>query len=220
MNTKDRTYNPSKGAVTFLDVLGWKGIYQKNKNAVNALTKLIEEIKKHADKYTADATNENNRLRGIKTQVLSISDTIAIFTHGDPEDTILIHAKICSEIIPKSLERKIPIRGAISYGEYSIHDNIMIGPAVDEAASWHESTDWIGVSLTPTAQIYCGDSYKLPIMYYKNIPYKRPMKNLNTCVQWKFDDIELLRNIIIDMGAQTQDIASKYLNTLEFIKTN
>ena len=36
--------------------------------------------------------------------------------------------------------------------DFAILGNIFVGKAVDEAASWHEQADWIGVHLTPSAE--------------------------------------------------------------------
>lgn len=75
--------------------------------------------------------------------------------------------------MPYALEQELPLRGAISYGQYSIKDNIMLGYVVDEAASWHESTDWIGVILTPSAQMITRDKELKSITTYDKIPFKK-----------------------------------------------
>lgn len=54
-------------------------------------------------------------------------------------------------IIRESLLQGIPVRGATCYGPLSTNGNIMVGPAIDEVASWYESADWIGVFQTPSA---------------------------------------------------------------------
>lgn len=207
----------AKGAVTFLDVLGWKGIWQKRKDAINTLLTLIKEIESMANDISANKT-EN---RGVTTRVLSISDTIAIFTDGNPEITIPIHIEICSKAIPLSIEKQIPLRGAIAYGNFSIEKNIMVGAAVDEAASWHEATDWIGVILTPSAKFSIDNIDDIEhLIEYKSIPFKKKVNNLNYCVGWKFDQKNQLYNIFNDMGPHVPEIAPKYLNTLEFINNN
>ena len=38
-----------KGAITLLDVLGWKGIWQRKSDSVGALTKLIDNAEKKAN---------------------------------------------------------------------------------------------------------------------------------------------------------------------------
>ncbi|MFJ1122370.1 MULTISPECIES: hypothetical protein [Bacillus] len=214
----------NQGAVTFLDVLGWKGIWEKHNDAIDRLYGLVNYIRDLADEITAQVSNSHAEARGIETTVLSISDTIAIFTPGPPLHSLQIHAAICSDAIPKSIERMIPIRGATSYGEFAIKENIMVGPAVDEAASWHESTDWIGVVLTPSPVFHLNGSIpivdSLPSFWdkYTHIPFKKNVKHLTHCVKWSYNPDELF-NIFSKMGPQVPEIAPKYLNTLEYLKS-
>lgn len=205
------------GAVTFLDVLGWKGIWQQNSSAIETLRGLVQETMNKAITISNEYS-EQPEFRGKKeiTNVLSISDTIAVFTEGSPTNTIEIHTKICSWLLGHALNQEIPIRGAISYGEYIVQDNIMLGYAVDEAASWHESTDWIGVILTPSAQMKIDNDIAL-VTEYNKIPFKQSEKNLIKCVDWQFPEQERLMEVITAKGPLTPDIAPKYLNTLAFL---
>lgn len=94
----------------------------------------------------------------------------------------------------------------------------MLGPAIDEAAAWHESTDWIGVVLTPSAQMYVRDSKNLNyITDYDHIPFKKSIKTLHKCVDWNFENKEILYDIFLDKGPHMPEVAPKYLNTLEFL---
>lgn len=215
----ERKITSGKGAVTFLDVLGWKGIWERNQSAINKLQdfvyKMQDKSQEISNKYMDDPS-----LRGKSkpTEVLSISDTIAIFTSASPKIAIGIHAELCSWALAYSLEQELPLRGAISYGEYSIADNIMLGYAVDEAASWHETTDWIGVILTPSAKMYIRNEQLEFIAQYSNIPFKKSMKTLNLCVKWNFHDDKRLYDIFQRKGPHVPEIAPKYLNTLEFLQ--
>lgn len=208
------------GAVTFLDVLGWKGIWQQNNTAVETLYALIKKVEVIAEEVSSKHKDEQE-LRGKKkiTQVLSISDTIAIFTSASPKLAIEIQAEICSRALPEALSQELPLRGAISYGEYSIKENIMLGYAVDEAASWHERTDWIGVILTPSAYIKIKKEKIDSLKEYDKIPYKMPMKKPDICVKWTYENKEELLRIIDKKGPLVPDIAPKYLNTLIFLES-
>lgn len=209
-----------KGAVTFLDVLGWKGIWQQNSIAIETLYALVQKVEDIAKEVSSGYQNEQE-LRGKTeiTQVVSISDTIAIFTSATPKLAIKIQSEICSKVLPEAMSQELPLRGAISYGEYSIKDNIMLGYAVDEAASWHESTDWIGVVLTPSAYINVKDEKIDSIKVYDKIPYKKPMKKPDICVKWEYKNKDELIAIINKKGPLVPDIAPKYLNTLTFLES-
>lgn len=190
MNDNNKTQKET-GAVTFLDVLGWKGIWQIEDNPVRTLQEIVEETMKYSVEISKEYSATKNELRGklIETTVLSISDTIVLFTIAEPVTAIEIQAKICAWLLPYALKRRIPLRGAISYGEYFFNGSIMIGAAVDEAASWHESTDWIGVALSPSAYIKIRNENIKYVTEYSNIPFKRSEKNLNRCVEWDYDDM-------------------------------
>lgn len=208
------------GAVTFLDVLGWKGIWQQNSTAIDTLYAMVKRIDEISKEVSSQFQNEPE-LRGKTeiTRILSISDTIAIFTAASPILSVEIQSKICSKVLPEALSQELPLRGAISYGEYSIKENIMLGYAVDEAASWHESTDWIGVVLTPSAYIKVKDAKIDSIRMYDKIPFKRPMKRPNLCVKWTYEDKKELIAIIDKKGPLVPEIAPKYLNTLTFLES-
>ena len=206
------------GAVTFLDILGWKGIWQKDKNAINKLHRLIMDITNRAQETTSVVGQEDGAPRGISTTVLSISDTIAIFTPGTPYYALKIHADICQLAVPESIKRGIPLRGATSYGQFSIKNNIMLGPAVDESASWHEATDWMGVILTPSAKFQLETDVPENWITYSNIPFKKgKFPHLDYCVDWKIEMNELYR-LFADAGPHIPEIAPKYLNTLAFLE--
>lgn len=209
-----------KGAATFLDVLGWKGIWERNPSAIVQLQSFVKQMQKMAQEISGKYM-ESPDLRGktTPTEVISISDTVAIFTAASPQIAISIHAELCSWALSYALEQELPLRGAISYGEYSIADNIMLGYAVDEAASWHETTDWIGVILTPSAKMVLKNELPEFVTTYENIPFKKSMKTLNLCVKWNFDDEKKLYDIIQKKGPHVPDIAPKYLNTLQFLNS-
>lgn len=76
-----------KGIVTFLDVLGWKGLWQSNKEAVNHLKELVRETRKHANNivkaYNEKELAKDVRYKAIKIKVLSISDTIVFLSETE-----------------------------------------------------------------------------------------------------------------------------------------
>ena len=211
--------NTERGSVCFIDVLGWKGIWQQNTTAIDTLHSLVEMTKEKAEEISQEYADEKEfRGKSEITKVLSISDTIALFTSGATEKAIEVQARICAWLLEYALKQEIPLRGAICYGEYSVKDNIMLGYAVDEAASWHETTDWIGVILTPSACFKVNEQHINSICAYQAIPFKKAEKNLTLCVDWSFSSMDELMRIIIKKGPHIPEIAPKYLNTLAFLK--
>ena len=128
-----------KGYLIFADVLGWKGIWKKytsNKERREIVTNLL-----HIRDILKKEIEEKN------CSINLISDTF-IISSNDFE----INNKISKKLIELCLEKELVIRGAISYGEYYNKDTVYLGPAVDEAASWHDEGEEIGIFYTPSAK--------------------------------------------------------------------
>ena len=218
---KPPTEGPKTGVVTFLDVLGWKGVYNRKENPISSLTVLIEGAIKLAERKQRGRT-----MNAIK--VRSISDTIGIFTHAsgtnsEISDIIDIHGEICQWLIPQSIESEIPVRGAISFGEFQIFDQIFVGKAIDEAASWHEQSDWIGVHLTPSAEfIYVPRPNSKTWLKYAP-PHKTKIAWQPHCVNWAsaWEEPRREEDAIKDkfrrLGPIVPEIAGKFVNTLAFL---
>jgi hypothetical protein len=197
-----------KGAVTFLDVLGWKGIWLRRNSldVVDLLKKLVATAKEE--------------VRGAEpTEVLSISDTLVLLTVGG-EGAVQLHGRVTARLICDSIEYGLPLRGATSFGEFFVDaPSILVGAAVDEAASWHEAADWIGATQTPAAFL----SHEVAGLWKGA---RAPLKGagpLNLpCVNWPETWRERgrtrkeLQACFSMMGPFDPVIAMKYTNTLAF----
>lgn len=235
-DTRRKATKLKNGVVTFLDVLGWKGIWKEDQLAIANLMELINKTKKKSQMIIRKLRKNENLYvklheRGkkdvfllrekINVEVLSISDTIILTTESDDiNKAIEIHAEICSWLLVEAMKVNLPLRGAISCGNYDNQDHIVIGPAVDEAASWHESTDWIGVILTPSAKFSLHNNISTYITKYESIPFKKSIKGLDLCVDWKYGDKtdNDIYSKFINKAPHMQEVAPKYLNTLLFLE--
>lgn len=153
----DKGFSFSWGAITLLDFLGWKGVwlndYKKRsefpslciRNSLQALAKFITEAQKISEEYCSNCT------------FLSISDTIAILSSCEKDDgtnyrCLQTHSVISSLLLDAAANEGFALRGATTIGEHASLDNIIVGPGVDECASWYEQADWLGVVYAPSAQ--------------------------------------------------------------------
>lgn len=225
-----------EGVITFLDILGWKGIYNRSKSPLDLVKEFLVFINSHASEF-----NENGFYMP-KPTILSLSDTIAIVSpiiiregfegtidhHAQYLTGFEEHGKLCSTLIPQSIKLHIPVRGATTIGDFEMGDNVFVGKAIDEVASWYENADWIGVHMTPSAFMRVNVNLK----YWK--PYKPPLKNNMSfdtfCVDWtndweksnkerKYIDKARIAKLFSDfkeMGPLTPDISSKFINTYKF----
>lgn len=218
-----------QGAITLLDVLGWKGIWKRKPEAWDTLKRHIDTITGANQSIQSDQNKDQFMLefKSLRTKIISISDTIAIATYSEDHETVLkYHNLLCSSLICDSIKDGIPFRGATSYGYFRVEDNILVGPAIDEVAEWYEATNWIGVIYTPSAQAIDLNANvgKRCIDYL--VPMKKSDRTLTKCVNWprywkhsKGMNESDLREKFLKMGPVTLAIEEKYTNTLDFYKT-
>lgn len=249
--TQDKDHPLVNGIVTFLDALGWKGIWDRSNegfeeistvppiSALKALMIAIEEVNAQQGVY--------NNFSIHSTTILGLSDTIAIFTRdnttpselisehassGKPDPTPIqaleMHGAMCQKVIPRSIDYHIPMRGATSVGKFFIDGQTFVGPAVDEAAEWHESADWIGVHLTPCAIFALDTATDIWVDYEPK--FKRGIHFPTLCVDWPVtawpereeypDRLNHLKGTFFHMGPIGLDLVGKFINTMEFYETH
>lgn len=216
------------GVVTFLDVLGWKGIWQRKQNPIHDLEQLVKSISRKSQLLSRGIKISDEKIVSPETKVMIISDTIVIFTESTSKyatDTIDLHGRLCVEAIPVSITKGIPLRGATSFGEVIISSNnsIYAGKAIDEAAAWHELADWIGVFMTPTANFVYEPSETGAWIQYQ--PPLKGEKKLDTyTVNWNKEkseeDIKIIKQSFCDLAPITPEIESKFSNTIEYLSKN
>lgn len=219
MGTVNQIKNSGRGVVTFLDVLGWRGVYDRKTDAIASLTRLIEGLKE-----LSNVVSRGRIIEGV--QIKSISDTIAIFTFCSDEEistAIELHGELCQWIIPESIESEIPVRGATSFGDFAIWESIFVGKAIDEAASWHEQSDWIGVHLTPSAEYVFKPRASGSAWIAFRPPNKSRLDWKPHCVDWttewsnREDRIRTIKEKFRALGPIVPEIAAKFSNTLAFL---
>ena len=207
------------GVVTFLDVLGWKGVYDRKQDAIASLTSLIDGVRTRAEETSRGRILE-------KVEVKSISDTIAIFTYCSEKEitaAIEIHGELCQWLIPESIKKEIPVRGATAFGDFELGESIFVGKAIDEAASWHEQSDWIGVHLTPSAEYVFEPKTPNSAWAKFTPPHKMRLNWKPHCVDWtngwtdRAMEIGAIKTKFRQLGPIVPEIAGKFSNTLDFI---
>ena len=158
-STEDSKNNSSKeleeGYLIFADILGWKGIWKKynsDEERIKIATKLLEI----RDTLKKEIKEENSSIN-------LISDTFIVSSNNYEMSN-----KISKRLIEECLKKSFVIRGAISFGEYYNKDTVYVGQAVDEAASWHDEGEEIGIFYTPSAkQEIIKNKYNLPEDFIK-----------------------------------------------------
>ncbi|WP_374001101.1 hypothetical protein [Bdellovibrio bacteriovorus] len=222
--------NFDSGAVTFIDVLGWKGIWARknSQSPIEKLKRIVENVNVEIQSIITSLIDRVPELHGLDAKsvsILNISDTIVIITKGDAVATICLHGEISKRILTDGLLSELPMRGATSYGEFSHEDLTFMGPAVDEAAAWHEVTNWVGIILTPSALLKLKTPKESWISYQK-VPYKsadiRIGKSLvlNWAAEWskRGKQADDFREISYLAGPLLPEVGKYYLNALDFLE--
>jgi len=214
-----------EAAITFIDILGWKGIWQREPNPIEKVKSVLTEALKLVEVFKENDGNlyftvANSIFKDLKTEVLSISDTIVFITYGECNAALEFQSGLAINTITSFLKINLAVRGAICYGKLQREDNVFMGPAVDEIAAWYESADWIGVFLTPSALYrlqYNKITYALNFIKYP-VPLKSKGKFKTYCVNWiiAIEDRNLVQSIFLNMGPITPELAEKFNNTLDY----
>ena len=195
------------GYLTFADILGWKGIWKKqnsDEGKVDTLDTLLFIKSKLEEEFKDEKGNYKINL---------ISDTYVVFAKN-----FQINNKLSKRLIELCLKNDLLIRGATSYGKFYNNDMVYIGQAVDEAASWHEMGEEIGIFYTSSAKLSIDEEnpieYELKNSYLKKGTIKTKLGEIKTYyINWynketKKDFYRIMKDEVI-----SPDISSKYLNT-------
>lgn len=218
-----------KGVVSFLDVLGWKGIWVNLENPIKSLNEFILNFQTEAELiYRSLVKNHSN---AVSLEIILFSDTIVIFTPDLDDDfstSLDFHSRACKLALEIGLKHNLPLRGAIGYGEYSYYSKrsiTMIGSVIDEISIWSGKVDWIGVILAPSVKfelVFKAISIERfdHVMEYPKIPFKENVTGLCFCVRWgDSKGMELLKGLLNNQRYQPPEVTSKYLNTLLFLES-
>lgn len=232
----------SKGYVLMLDVLGFREYITRTgmSKFLDFWMKLKSDVMR-----TCSNLDDNDEYSLAKFDIMFLSDTIVICLSSKqgatirPEKLIGFVAVILESIFISSFKQGVFFRGAISFGDFfcDSKNNIAMGAAITEAYEWHESTEWIGIILAPSAKYTIERIIMLaPIGGYldkeiKNsfILYKPPFKNNLTFETFVFKWIDEIGDIVSD-GLELSSILEvlsdlsypvsvirKYENTMIFI---
>jgi hypothetical protein len=142
------------GVVSMIDALGVKGICSRiEPERFMTFWKSIQADITRKIVSLQIAAKRNDRT--LPVYFFSFSDTLIILieTETDPVEHILTMANILLDPFNSALARGIFFRGVISLGEIHRGEDIIIGSGIDEAAISYVLPEWIGISLTPSAEL-------------------------------------------------------------------
>lgn len=235
---KEVKIEKQEGVIAFLDALGTKGIW-KNGDPSEFLV-FWELIVGGFEKFLGSSKNGD-----IEFTVDAFSDTVIVSAIGSDYYVLLneIGSKVNS-LMSVAMLLGVNFRGCLSVGEFYKSPNIIVGPAVDEAAQYYMLPEWIGVSAAPSAHKILEDKIEgivrrfgtSNIFMKYDIPLKTGVERNGWALNWPLlnEDIpnhmnkssgsiyaKTLKDVIKKQLVDSTDIyvAFKLRNTLEFLDT-
>lgn len=229
-----------KAAISFLDILGFKGIWKSR--PTEEILQLFEGVRNKIEKIYKEPPPEKKWPAIRPPEITILSDTIVVAFKSDHPQSIFLLANVIYGLQTYFLEANLFVRGAVSWGEYSQKNSTFIGPAIDDVASWYEATNFIGTVLTPKTnylmdrfskiEIGVSGAQVAPFLKY-DVPDKFGGKSNLYCVNWpsylqasykriphsiKESDVRLLMyQKFSEQPAIDNPVFKKYENTLHFI---
>ncbi|MXV49512.1 hypothetical protein GS399_00890 [Pedobacter sp. HMF7647] len=171
------------GIVCILDALATKGVWSIDEPAT-----YLQKLKRVHNSIFDVKNYVINQGYPFIVDYLTFSDTIIITLQWNKfEDETLIPyvVRLIDGVLSTCLAENLLMRGALSFGKFIKEDNIIIGPAIDDAAYWHDKAQLIGCVLTPnTTLLYDSGIEYIEKNHHEDhdyrqhaIKYKTPFKN-------------------------------------------
>lgn len=220
MNT---TWNHFRTWIGHFDILGFKELinHQDQTLLLEILKSSIDEVIEHLEETIQDFDD-------IISYVI-YADTFILYSRksdagGYPEMDLT-----SKNFMETCITKRLPVRGAISFGELILgHNNrIIMGKAFLESYEYGEDQNWIGLMLTPTASAQLKSMGVDPLQngfINRDIPLRRHSIFDETIYAYRFVDgstsfpcplLPFLKEMLQKAPSSEQ---VKYLNTIKFIE--
>lgn len=208
--------------IAHFDILGFKSLLENDGNSI-----AIEIVKSQIDEILGELSRD---VSGFEEKIgyLFFADTFIIYSKSENinEYPALINAS--KNFISRCINKKLPIRGAISYGDVVLgHDSkILMGKAFLESHNYGEDQNWIGLILTPSASKELVKNGIYPVRHgfiNSDIPLRKCKEFsehvyaycfINGSANYKCPLLSPLEQMMQDAPDRQK---SKYTNTIEFI---
>lgn len=139
------------GIVCVLDALATKGVW-----SIDEPTIYLKKMQKVHSAIRDMKSYSKGLTSSFVLDYITFSDTIiiTIYMKEYQNETILPYfVRMIDGVYSTCLSEDLLMRGAISYGKFIKRKNIVIGPAIDDAAFWHDKAQLVGCVLTPNTTL-------------------------------------------------------------------
>lgn len=141
--------------VAHVDILGMSSIVAKDPEAawelLSALVAALDDINDYALEFTD--IDEKVHIPNIIKSV-TFSDTIVLFTHGSTDLDLRSLLVTVTALFHRALVRCVPVRVGVADGIFffNLDKSMYAGPALIDAYSVGEASQWLGIVLSETVK--------------------------------------------------------------------
>lgn len=233
-----------KRFICFMDILGFKDYVMSN--TLETVYKRLKTLLKYAPSKSGNDREKNKLARqdSVK-ELLSVtvfSDSIIIISKDDSMTSFRIFSAYLSRFLYQALLEKIPIKGAMAYGEMyaekSNENQITCGQPMIDAYLMEEDLQYMGIGVHHSIEnyirnlsneildndVYCKNKEGRDLLLNTYKELKTPLKggflnhtNIDIYHFNKEGDLEHMKNIINEFKYTMTGIARKYIDNTLFV---
>jgi len=169
----DQTGTKIRGFFGMFDILGYRDFIKQN--TLDKTIDIFKRLKVDLDRQAVTLAGQDTRQLTALTPTKSLvfSDTIVLYqalsrSMTDFAPTFLTKACV---LLRLAFERGLPLRGAISFGEFFVHERAFLGMPIIDAYEAERTQQWSGVALTLSAQREY-EAYETRRQSARNVTYR------------------------------------------------
>jgi len=210
---------PKKGIVALLDALGTRtGTIENAVAFLQSVEKIRAKIGKNLEitlQQLKDKPELRKMLAGLRFRFFG--DTI-LFTYEIIDEKRFIDyfhrlAFVLNTLMLEAIDLGILFRGAVSIGKYIETEDIALGPAIVDVASWYDKIELFGIITTPAGMNYLKATYSN--QYGKSFSESEPVPRIFRLLAVPIKGDRVLNTYIFDwpsiIFASTQGDADERL---------
>jgi hypothetical protein len=128
--------------VALFDILGFRELIGRSETI--KVAKTYEKMKSDFTKYT-DIVSQASHSKIVSR---CFSDTFLLYTTEPSDASFRALIIACQFLYLAALSNRLYLRGAVTYGELTVSEEMEIGPAIVEAYEHEQKQDWMGCWVT------------------------------------------------------------------------
>jgi hypothetical protein len=219
----EQEWETTQSWIAYFDILGFKSMieYENESIALQVLKSKIDEV---INKLEEDIDSKDERV-----DFQFYADTFIIYSKSEKINDYPLLVRVSKNFINNCIYEKLPVRGAISYGEliFGHRRKIILGKAFLESYVYGEDQNWIGLILTPSASCQLLQHDLIPTRHgfiNKDIPMRRFSIFEDKIYAYRFINgstnfnCSLLPHLNEMLQKAPQREKVKFLNTIKFIE--